>query len=139
MEHQEDYYGVSADNFDDENEELVTDGGVGDSTQPAQAAVADPELTKFQLRTLAILAEEARYGLAIKRELAQYYGKVVNHGQLYPNLDTLVEKGFVAKTELDQRTNEYSLTDAGAQALAEEIHWIAHKFGLDIKGGGGDD
>jgi len=49
------------------------------------------DLTAFQQNILAILAEEARYGLAIKRELENYYGTEVNHGRLYPNLDDLVE------------------------------------------------
>lgn len=40
-----------------------------------------------------ILSEEARYGLAVKRELDEYYGSEVNRGRLYPNLDELVEMG----------------------------------------------
>ncbi|ELZ20434.1 PadR family transcriptional regulator [Natrinema limicola JCM 13563] len=35
------------------------------------------------------------YGLAIKRELEDYYGTEVNHGRLYPNLDELVDLGLV--------------------------------------------
>ena len=34
------------------------------------------------------------HGLAIKEELEGYYESEVNHGRLYPNLDTLVEKGL---------------------------------------------
>jgi len=86
------------------------------------------DLSKFQLRILAILAEEARYGLAIKRELEDYYGQDVNHGRLYPNLDDLVERGLVTKSELDKRTNEYALTDAGEDILVEETAWLAERL-----------
>ena len=42
----------------------------------ARSAIPDPgvarELTAFQQNILTILAEDARYGLAIKRELESY-------------------------------------------------------------------
>jgi len=33
----------------------------------------------------------------IRLSLEEYYDKPVNHGQLYPNLDDLVDAGFVEK------------------------------------------
>ncbi|MFC6962941.1 PadR family transcriptional regulator [Halocatena marina] len=90
-----------------------------------------PELTAFQQRILAILAEEARYGLAIKRELEQYYGSEVNHGRLYPNLDDLVEMGLVEKSELDKRTNEYALTEDGHDAIITQLSWVFSRFITD--------
>jgi len=89
------------------------------------------DLTAFQQNILAILAEEARYGLAIKRELENYYGTEVNHGRLYPNLDDLVEDGLVEKSELDKRTNEYELTDAGYSAILDQFEWTLSKFVTD--------
>ncbi|MFC7176096.1 PadR family transcriptional regulator [Halosegnis marinus] len=86
------------------------------------------ELTAFQRNILTILAEEARYGLAIKRELEEYYGTEVNHGRLYPNLDDLVELGLVEKSELDKRTNQYELTEAGEGALLAQFEWEFAKF-----------
>lgn len=86
------------------------------------------ELTAFQQRILAILAEEARYGLAIKRELEEYDGSDVNHGRLYPNLDDLVEMGLVEKSELDKRTNEYALTEAGHDAIVNQLSWVFSRF-----------
>ncbi|MFO7907959.1 MAG: helix-turn-helix transcriptional regulator [Pirellulaceae bacterium] len=47
------------------------------------------------------------HGLAIKEELEDYYEKEIHHGRLYPNLDTLVEKGLVEKGQRDRRTNYY--------------------------------
>ncbi|WP_255197308.1 PadR family transcriptional regulator [Halorarius litoreus] len=89
------------------------------------------ELTAFQQNILTILAEEARYGLAIKRELEEYYGSEVNHGRLYPNLDDLVEMGLVEKSELDKRTNQYALTDDGEAVLLSQFRWEFSKFVVD--------
>ncbi|GGL72109.1 PadR family transcriptional regulator [Halocalculus aciditolerans] len=89
------------------------------------------DLTAFQKNILFVLAEEARYGLAIKRELEDYYGEEVNHGRLYPNLDDLVTMGFVEKSELDKRTNEYGLTADGLDAVVDDLSWVLDKFVID--------
>ena len=89
------------------------------------------DLTAFQKNILTVLAEEPRYGLAIKRELEEYYGQEVNHGRLYPNLDDLVNKNLVEKSELDKRTNQYALTDAGFDAVVDDLEWALSKFLVD--------
>ncbi len=89
------------------------------------------KLTAFQQNILTVLAEEPQYGLAIKRELEDYYGTEVNHGRLYPNLDDLVKRGFVAKSELDKRTNQYELTDEGYDLLLGELNWRVSKLITD--------
>jgi len=89
------------------------------------------ELTAFQQNILTILAEEPRYGLAIKRELETYYDSEVNHGRLYPNLDDLVEMGLVEKSELDKRTNQYALTDDGYQTILDQVGWMFSKMATD--------
>ena len=86
------------------------------------------DLTAFQQNILVILAEEPMYGLAIKRHLESYYGGEVNHGRLYPNLDDLVEMGFVEKSELDKRTNQYELTESGLDAVRDRMKWVLGKF-----------
>lgn len=82
--------------------------------------------SKFELRILALLAshDDDPKGVTLKRELRSYYGKDINHGQLYPNLDELVEDGLVAKGSKDRRTNAYSLTPEGRAVLSEEISWL---------------
>ena len=101
----------------------------------AQTASPDPgiarDLTAFQQNILTILAEESRYGLAIKRELEAYYGDEVNHGRLYPNLDDLVDMGLVEKSELDKRTNEYGLTEEGLEAVFDQLSWTFSKVVTD--------
>src|SRR6056297_2232718 len=86
------------------------------------------ELTAFQQNILVILGEEPRYGLAIKRELEDYYDDEVNHGRLYPNLDDLVEMGLVEKSELDKRTNQYALTDDGYETVLDQLSWEFDKI-----------
>ena len=100
---------------------------VTDGESPRAAA----ELTAFQQNILAILSEEPMYGLAIKRELESYYGSEVNHGRLYPNLDDLVADGLVEKSELDKRTNQYELTEAGHDAVLGQLEWVLDRFVTD--------
>ncbi|PSP76076.1 PadR family transcriptional regulator [Halobacteriales archaeon QS_1_68_20] len=98
----------------------------------AQAALDDRsiarDLTAFQQNILVILSEEPMYGLAIKRELEEYYGTEVNHGRLYPNLDDLVEMGLVEKSQLDKRTNQYALSEEGRRAVLDQLAWQLSKF-----------
>ncbi|GAA4978462.1 helix-turn-helix transcriptional regulator [Rhizobium sp. S152] len=88
------------------------------------------DLTAFEGNVLYALARlqsdgETSYGLAVKRVLQDLYEQEINHGRLYPALDDLAEYGFVEKSALDKRTNEYVLTDAGRQLLRDRIDLLA--------------
>ncbi len=96
--------------------------------QTVTDATTARDLTAFQQNVLIVLSEESRYGLAIKRELEDFYDEEVNHGRLYPNLDTLIERGLVEKSELDKRTNEYAITDEGVAVLFDSFEWRFQKF-----------
>lgn len=93
------------------------------------------DLTAFQRDLLIVIAGlNEPHGLAVKEEIEDYYEKKVQHGHLYPNLDTLVEMGFIEKGSKDQRTNEYILLDRGRRELDERQEWEeAHIRSLDIK------
>jgi len=81
------------------------------------------DLTAFQQLILLDIGirersnAETPHGLAIKEDLEEMYGEEVNHGRLYPNLDTLVDAGLIEKSERDKRTNEYSLTEKGVEEI----------------------
>ncbi|MBX0325771.1 PadR family transcriptional regulator [Halomicroarcula sp. F13] len=95
----------------------------GDYVKDVEPAVDDGELTRFQWTILYLLAREdgqSEYGLGIKRALEAYYGDEVNHGRLYPNLDQLVDAGYIKKGELDNRTNLYELTETGKRLLRRD-------------------
>ncbi|MFB6155190.1 MAG: PadR family transcriptional regulator, partial [Haloferacaceae archaeon] len=47
----------------------------------------------------------------------------IHHGRLYPNLDTLVEKGLVEKGQRDRRTNYYTLTRRGRREIDARREW----------------
>jgi len=82
------------------------------------------DLTGFQRDLLYTIAGlEDPHGLAIKGELEGYYGKEIHHGRLYPNLDTLVEKGLVEKGNKDRRTNYYTLTRRGRSEIEDRREW----------------
>ena len=84
------------------------------------------DLTAFQRDLLWVLSHEnSRKGLALKTDLADYYGEEINHSRLYQNLDKLVECDLVAKQARDKRTNEYSLTEAARRALEARRAWEA--------------
>jgi len=81
------------------------------------------DLTGFQRDLLFVIASLSRpSGQDIKDALADDVGEV-NHGRLYPNLDTLVERGHVTKGTIDRRTNCYELSDSGAQLIVEHVDW----------------
>ena len=91
------------------------------------------DLTGFQRDLLYVIAGlEDPYGLAIKDELDDYYEKEIHHGRLYPNLDTLVEKGLVEKGTLDKRTNMYSITRRGKREIAARTEWEGQHINVQL-------
>jgi PadR family transcriptional regulator PadR len=82
------------------------------------------DLTGFQRDLLVVIAGlDDPHGLAIKDEIGEYYENKINHGRLYPNLDTLAEKGLVEKGQKDRRTNVYHLTQRGRRELDARREW----------------
>ncbi|MFC4987087.1 PadR family transcriptional regulator [Saliphagus infecundisoli] len=82
------------------------------------------DLTGFQRDLLYVIASfDKPSGQTVSDEVEEYYDSEINYGRLYPNLDELVECGFVEKGELDRRTNYYALTDAGNDAIRERREW----------------
>ncbi|EMA72679.1 transcriptional regulator, PadR-like family protein [Halorubrum distributum JCM 13916] len=82
------------------------------------------DLTGFQRDLLYVVTGlDAPHGLAIKDELEDYYEKEIHHGRLYPNLDTLIEKGLLEKSQKDRRTNEYTITRRGMREIEARTEW----------------
>ncbi|QCJ45953.1 helix-turn-helix transcriptional regulator [Haloprofundus sp. MHR1] len=84
------------------------------------------DLTGFQRDLLTVTAGlDEPHGLAIKDELEEYYETEIHHGRLYPNLDTLVDKGLLKKGKMDRRTNVYSVTQRGTREINARNNWEA--------------
>ncbi|SDD78978.1 helix-turn-helix transcriptional regulator [Natrinema hispanicum] len=82
------------------------------------------DLTGFQRDLLYVIAgADQPSGQDVKDEIEQYYSSEINHGRLYPNLDTVVNKDLVEKGQLDRRTNYYAITDEGDQAIENRREW----------------
>ncbi len=93
------------------------------------------DLTGFQRDLLYVIADLTDpKGLAIKDELEQYYGTEINHGRLYPNLDSLVEKGLVEKGKIDDRTNSYTLTGRGEREIKARRTWEDNRLDEVLEG-----
>lgn len=81
------------------------------------------ELTSFQRDLLYVIAGKTKpSGQEIKTDLEESMGEIT-HGRLYPNLDTLVEKGYVDKGQSDRRTNFYKITQKSLDDLHARREW----------------
>ena len=74
------------------------------------------DLTSFQRDLLYVIAGlDSPHGLAVKDELDDYYEKEIHHGRLYPNLDTLVDKGLSRRVNAINEPTPIRSPDAGAE------------------------
>lgn len=86
------------------------------------------ELSAFQRDLLFVInGMDEPYGLGIKADLEAYRETTINPGQLYPNLNALVEQGYLTKQRKDDRTNLYIPTDRVASAIADRRTWEAEQ------------
>lgn len=109
---------------------LVADGGVrwGDLTEFQQ---------RLLLETIAFerVEDEPPIGLELKEILSAFYEQEVNHGRLYPNLDTLVEKGLMEKRQVDRRSNHYVPTSSGRDLVRRTMKdAVSRVLGGEVSG-----
>jgi DNA-binding PadR family transcriptional regulator len=82
------------------------------------------DLTGFQRDLLYVIAGmDDPKGLGVSEELQHAYDNDINRGRLYPNLDTLVEKGLVEKGSQNDLTNFYAVTEQGWVAIEVRHEW----------------
>ncbi|MFC4988851.1 MULTISPECIES: PadR family transcriptional regulator [Saliphagus] len=90
-------------------------------------------LTGFQRDLLVVISGlDQPSGQTIKEHIEADADLEVNHGRLYPNLDTLVDRGLVEKGTLDRRTNYYAISEEGEAALEERLAWEREYVGERI-------
>lgn len=82
------------------------------------------ELTGFQRDVLYVIAGlDEPNGSEIKEQLEEYYETRVDRGQLYPNIDSLAEEGFIEKDQHEKRGNAYTLTTKGRREIKDRREW----------------
>ena len=82
------------------------------------------DLTAFQRDLLEVILDTAsrddpRSGQEIKVDLEAHREETVNHGRLYPNLDTLEAHGLIEVEKIDERTNGNRPTEAAVELYTE--------------------
>ena len=81
------------------------------------------ELTSFPRNLLYVTAEGDRPSRQpIKADIEQVYNEM-NNGYLNLNLDTVAEKEYVDKGQIDHCTNFYDVTEPGFQAMRDLWRW----------------
>lgn len=93
------------------------------------------DLTGFQRDLLYVIGsfdeESPPHGLAIKDEIEKGYSGEINHGRLYPNLDSLREMELIEKGTIDKRTNSYELSQRGRRELETRREWESELVDLN--------
>lgn len=82
------------------------------------------ELTAIQRDLLFVVRGMSESsGQSIKTELEDTQGRSLLAGRVYTNLNDLVDEGLIEKGSKNGRTNEYSLTDEGRDAVRARRRW----------------
>ena len=82
-------------------------------------------LTGFQRDLLVVASGLTKpSGQDIKEHIETAMDTTVKHGRLYPNLDTLVERGLLEKGQHDRRTNYYEVSEKGNLTIQEYLGWM---------------
>jgi len=79
---------------------------------------------------LASLADGAKHGYALTRDIESFSGVRLPPGTLYEALARLQAQGLIAPVESNDRRRPYRLTAAGAQAL--RVHLDAQRKVADL-------
>lgn len=92
------------------------------------------DLTGFQRDLLyVIVGLDEPNGLGIKRDLESYYKQSINHGRLYTNLDMLVRKGLIQKSQKNGRSNFYTITQRGSREIEARREWEQQCLGSNLE------
>ncbi|MFC6964983.1 PadR family transcriptional regulator [Halocatena marina] len=94
-----------------------------------------PELRGFQRDLLAVVAGDGPHkGLDLKSELEERWAIRISRSRLYSNMNALIERGLIEKSELTGRANHYEITAPGEHLLRAYATWIAENVKIDIFG-----
>ena len=77
--------------------------------------------TDPSLLIMASLAEGAKHGYAITRDVHEIAGVMLGPGTLYGAIARLEQRGLIEPLEADDRRRPYRLTGSGAAVLREQL------------------
>jgi DNA-binding PadR family transcriptional regulator len=86
------------------------------TTEADTGRFAEPSLL-----ILTSLAEGARHGYALIKDIEEFAGVTLGPGTLYGALARLERQGLIRPLEAEDRRRPYELTDAGAAALRPRL------------------
>lgn len=90
------------------------------------------ELTGFQRDLLFVVsALEEPSGQEIRAELERTQDRNVQPGQLYRNLDQLVDRSLIRKRDTAGRANHYTITEKGETVVSDLHDWRQRHLGSD--------
>ena len=86
---------------------------------------------ELKLVLLALIADEARHGYDLIREIEERTGGAYapSPGVVYPTLNVLADQGFIAEQASEGVKKAYAATDAGHAHLAENAEQVASLMG----------
>ncbi len=73
------------------------------------------------LLIMASLADEARHGYALIKDIEEFAGVTLGPGTLYGALGRLEKRGLIRALDAEDRRRPYELTDAGAARLRRQL------------------
>ncbi|MFC7380757.1 PadR family transcriptional regulator [Sphaerisporangium rhizosphaerae] len=77
--------------------------------------------TDVALLVLISLADGAKHGYRMIHDIEEFSGTSLEPGTLYGALMRLEERGWIEALDAESRRRPYRITDAGRQALAEQL------------------
>lgn len=89
---------------------------------------ADPSLL-----ILASLASGPKHGYGMTQDIREFAGVALGPGTLYGAIARLVERGLIEPTGSDDRRRPYQLTDAGREALADQVSVLGRLTATALK------
>jgi len=92
------------------------------------AAASLSRLNASQRDVLMALAAGPTHGLGAKHALDAGDHTSISRPSVYEALDKLVSENLATRREVDGRTNEYQLTDAGVEAVEVHLRWQLDKY-----------
>lgn len=110
--------------------ETQSEKRIGEIDSSTDFQVQPDKFTTLRFDVLAVLADGSRRGTAVKPPLDEMYEADKSLPVIYNALTWGEERDLVEIGEIDARTNEYAITNAGREALVGRIVQLCRLAGI---------